>query len=89
MAVLDADMVRLDFQDGDMLNVKLTDLFMDPVWPPPEKIQALGFYWKRVSFSQMTDEQANHPNLARGALYHVDHEAMATAEAIENEGEAS
>lgn len=50
-----------------------------PSWPPPEELQ-LAFMagsqfapipgrYVRESFSDLTDEQADHPNLARAADY--------------------
>lgn len=42
-------------------------------WPPPEVWDAgiepgTGSY-RRTSMSRLTDEQADHPNLMRGAVY--------------------
>ncbi len=38
-------------------------------WPPPEFVNTPDGLWRRESYSQWSDDVADHPNLARGALY--------------------
>lgn len=39
------------------------------MWPPPEEIVIGKVTYLRKTYSRLTDEKANHPNLARGAEY--------------------
>lgn len=38
-------------------------------WPPPEEAEMEGGKYIRKNYSQLTDEQASHPNIGRGAEY--------------------
>lgn len=41
-------------------------------WPPPEKIDFLGFVYERLRMSQITDEQrAGMTHVMRGAEYRI------------------
>lgn len=66
-----SDFVRLNMTIG-VQNIPCVALGLE--WPPPERItELLGKpvepAFVRVRMSQLTDEQADHPNLARGAEY--------------------
>lgn len=40
------------------------------IWPPPEVITELeGGVYHLTNYSRLTDEQASHPNIARGCEY--------------------
>lgn len=39
------------------------------IWPPPEAIEFDDGMYRLTNYSQLTDEQANHPNIARGCEY--------------------
>ena len=42
-----------------------------PDAPPLELVERIAsiYYFKRISFSQLTSDEADHPNLIRGAAY--------------------
>lgn len=44
-------------------------VFMEGPWPPPEEWPEQGGRYQRTSMSNLTDEQADHPNLMRGVVY--------------------
>ena len=71
MATHDDDFVRLNLSVGSPI-ISLKGMGLE--WPPPERIteihgSPLSEPMVRVSMSQLTDEQAEHPNIARGAEY--------------------
>lgn len=83
MATLDNDYVRLELV-VNTVNIPLNRLGLE--WPPPEKLYMSpvgirearegdeeAFTLVRVSCSQLDDETASHPNLARGAEYRYAH----------------
>lgn len=68
------DMVRLHFMIGDQ-TIPCSKLGLE--WPPPERLtelqgEPLDPPMIRTRMSQLTDEQADHPNLARGAEYYYE-----------------
>lgn len=70
MAVLSDDFLALELDTRERLGVWRLEQLGITEWPPPERIIALGGLWKRVSYSQLTDEQsAGMSHVARGALY--------------------
>ncbi len=80
MAVQDNDIIRMHL-DIDTVNIPCRKAGLD--WPPPERLymEREGgfrearpedderFVLVRERMSSLTDEQAQHPNLARGAEY--------------------
>ena len=81
MATLEYDMIQLNLSNGSV-RVFCRDVGLE--WPPPEKIyfdrqekeireatveDDIKFIFYRESFSQLSDDEANHPNLIRGASY--------------------
>lgn len=65
--VFDDDFLQLEF-DGATKRVLAKPLGLD--WPPPERIDFMGFELVRVSHSQITDEQrAEMDFVCRGARY--------------------
>jgi hypothetical protein len=74
MTTYDNDMVRLHFTIGAQ-TIPCKALGLE--WPPPERIVELnGTTFEppliRVRMSQLTDEMADHPHLARGAEYYYE-----------------
>jgi len=81
MATLDNDMIRVRTDLFGIRDFRLKSLGLE--WPPPEylyidSVEGLrearegddgNFILERVSMSQLTDQHADHPNLARGATY--------------------
>lgn len=81
MTTLDSDIIRISTSVFGEKNFRLIDLDLE--WPPPEYLYLASdgsireatpaddkaFVLKRVSMSQLDDETARHPNLARGASY--------------------
>jgi hypothetical protein len=71
MTTLPNDFCRFMMPDGTHAHVRCADIGVE--WPPPDLVllegpQLKGLY-RRERFSQLTDTQADHPNLARGAEY--------------------
>jgi hypothetical protein len=65
----DDDFVRLCFDHG-VVNQPCKALGL--AWPPPEEFEAMGFKFRRVRFSKITDEQrAGMTHVMRGAEYEV------------------
>jgi hypothetical protein len=63
----DNDMIKIETLSGPRY-YKVKDVGLE--WPPPEKIDFLGFPFQRVSISLLTDEQrANLSFVLRGAHY--------------------
>lgn len=68
MATLPFDFLQFESESGQLLGrARLVDNGLE--WPPPETIATPQGVFTQVSRSQLTDEVADHPNLARGALY--------------------
>lgn len=74
MATLDNDILVFEDDQGRRLGqLGCKDAGID--WPPPVQINAVNPVtgqrqrWELQSFSQLSDSVADHPNLARGALY--------------------
>lgn len=64
------DFIKLDTFGGPKL---LRCLPNNIAWPPPEKLELLGFKWKRVSMSAITDAQREKmTHVMRGALYQAE-----------------
>lgn len=77
----DDDMIRLHTSTFGVVDFPLKNTYLE--WPPPEYIiidehgwireaeedDEVTFILKRNTMSQLTYEQADHPNLARGASY--------------------
>lgn len=80
MTTLEKDMIRLNLELGP---VNLFCQIADLDWPPPERLTVDGSnglhetrdgddphaIMKRVRMSKLTDEEADHPRIARGAEY--------------------
>lgn len=63
----DDDFLQLEF-DGGTKRVSCRSLGID--WPPPERINVMGFEMVRESFSQITDEQREKMTMIiRGTRY--------------------
>ena len=70
MATLADDFIRFEDQHGTTLG-HATVVACGLEWPPPKVIATPDGLFTQVSCSQLSDEVANHPNLARGALYRL------------------
>lgn len=63
----DDDFVRVHFQAGPR-NYRLIGLGL--TWPPPEKLDIMGFVFVRHTYSGITDEErAGMTHVCRGAEY--------------------
>ena len=64
----DDDFVRLHF-DGGTKNIPCKSINMH--WPPPEKINVMGFVMVRSHYSEITDEERETmTHVCRGAEYY-------------------
>jgi hypothetical protein len=64
----DDDFVRLPTLVAGDTNIPLVRLGLE--WPPPEEVNFYGLLYRRVSYSEITDEQrAEMTHVARGAQY--------------------
>lgn len=67
----DDDMLELNFPNGPL---RLTCAGAGVSWPPPDEFEFVGTTFKRVSMSEITDEQRGEMDfLIRGARYEVAH----------------
>lgn len=69
MATQPNDFIRLCFEGGQFKDLLIKKSGMQ--WPPPMLVSYGGIIYRRKRMSELTDEAAAHPNVARGAEYHV------------------
>lgn len=71
MSTMPNDMLRLIFTSGTHVDVCIgANPTCGISWPPPERLEFMGAWFKRTRMSALTDEQAaGCKHLARGAEY--------------------
>jgi hypothetical protein len=64
----DDDFCQIHFLTGRHRNIACNNLHIN--WPPPEVLDYCGFQYKRIRYSEITDEQRDGmEHVARGAEY--------------------
>lgn len=63
------DFIRLCFEGGDFKDLLIHKSGMH--WPPPQKLSFGGMIYQRTRVSDLSDEVAANPKVARGAEYHL------------------
>lgn len=63
----DDDFVQVPFLTG-IRNITLRSLGIE--WPPPERLEIMGFGFQRISMSEISDQaRTSMTNVSRGAAY--------------------
>lgn len=66
------DFIKIPDLDCGGESVMIPCVVLDLQWPPPETLEIGGHKFRRVRYSQLTDEQREEmPMIVRGAQYEV------------------